>query len=167
MVSALLFTSCTQQAEIQNPKPPLVVTSSLTNNEKVCQLVSDLNTLFGTKNFDEFFDEDLWSLAELTSPTYNQIIEMNGYIEDGIALMYSTDASTLEDDVASVLSMELTTGQLDDYLAECDLPQPRWCLICSTGACIRSTIINTLASNGIGSDNGLISYIGMWLHCDH
>ncbi|MCI4647394.1 hypothetical protein [Phaeodactylibacter sp.] len=157
--------SCQKASEkplIENP----VVSNSVSDEEKVCDLLSEAYNLWDSQAFDSFFNDSLWVLMDEDSLTEFQLEMVSLYTTEGLDSMFvvSPDLESAFDEVGA---LNLTNQEFDDHTDACaeSFIVTRACIICNAKACRNSQAVETV---GNVSNNWLMSLagnVGQWIHC--
>ena len=161
-----LLPSCEKSELKTAPEEPII--SRLSNEEKVCSLVQKAwNVVHATDiDIDEYLNSNFWTLAELTNPTQGQMDDMEDYLDVAAGLFLAEDLD-LPDLFDNVLFLDLDQTEFEGLASECQLIEPRWCLVCNTRACGNSATaygVSVMVGSPVGA---LLSNLGMWVHCNH
>lgn len=152
-------------SNVSSDDPEVYPSNSLTDQETVCILMEEAYDLFSGTTFESFFDSDLWDLLEIENPTQSEIEEMDDYVSAGLTLMGST-SSAFASAFTSVVALDLTIEEFNDFAKECEQPSSR-CWLCSETRCLKAATLFILGEDIIDFyPYSLLGAIGMSLFCE-
>ncbi|MEP6794824.1 MAG: hypothetical protein ABJB16_10895 [Saprospiraceae bacterium] len=134
--------------------------------EKVCILLQETYNLIDDNDFDYFFNDSLEYLIDLTSPTTAQSERITFLTLEGITNM-KLESQDFEDAFDSVLEIDLSEEDLNDYFSECGIDSGRRCFICSTLGCKIATGIHLHSWVTLNPQEFLGSIALAWVFCNN
>src|SRR5688572_24606844 len=115
------FTACTQPDEVQITEQYKPIISRITDEERVCLYVEAAYDLFVSTEtvLDDWFHPDLGSLLALTNPTQGQLDQIDGYVNAGLADMF-TASEDFETAYNGISSLTITEEDFYEYASACE-----------------------------------------------
>lgn len=164
----ILLFGCEQDDSVVPIDGDLAINESTSNlggnQDKVCDLMNEAYSLFGSTPFIEFFDDDLWDLLAQTTPlAYSDSVAIDNFVKEGLELMF-TESVSFKAAYNEVELLGLSSGAFSSYKENCS--GPRACWICNATACARATALVVMyESNPVMFSWAIVGYVGVEVHC--